>query len=521
MKHSNFHRLAAALAAFMLAFPQTALAADYTLYADSLKNLGVFYGTENGYELSRAPTRAEGVAMVVRLLGAEDEAQNNMSASLPFTDVPDWARGYVSYAYHTGLTAGVSTTQFGAESSMSAQMFVAFLLRSLGYAEAEGDFNYAHALTFAQSIGLIDEALFSELSSSTFTRGHAVRLSYAALKLPVQNSDALLAESLSAQGKLNQNLVNQFIENVITDAGSGASSVKPAGQPLTVAEVAERKESVVLLYCTVPGGTSQGSGIIVSADGLIVTNYHVVDGASAIKVLYDDGTSYTGTVTVEDYDADLDLALLKINSSGLPAATLGDSDSLRLGEQIVAIGNPYGLAGTVSDGIISSIRENELQITAAISSGSSGGALFNMKGEVVGVTYAGISEGENLGFAIPINKLSTLNQRRGLSLSEFSKETAVKNIPQNLRLAGRENGGIYLQWDEVSGADYYLVYYRTENANRYTLCTNRGVVSRFTHGDNYSAALSGLQSGVRYQFVVTSVTGGVQSSPSAALNISG
>ena len=177
---------------------------------------------------------------------------------------------------------------------------------------------------------------------------------------------------------------------------------------------------MILLCQTVEGATS-GSGIIISSDGTIVTNYHVIEGATSIQVGFDDGTTYTGAVYIQDYDADLDLAVLKIDKTGLQPVVLGDSDDIRLGEQVVAIGSPMGLFNTVSEGIISSIWQDEIQTTAAISHGSSGGALFNMQGEVIGVTYAGITEGENLGFAIPINLLEQLTEKKMLPLSEFTQ----------------------------------------------------------------------------------------------------
>ena len=162
---------------------------------------------------------------------------------------------------------------------------------------------------------------------------------------------------------------------------------------------------------------ASGSGFIISADGYIVTNNHVVDGATAVQVVVPGETDPIDAVVVGT-DATTDIAVLKIDRTDLPFVTLGDSDSLQVGELAVAIGNPFGeLAGSVTVGVISALdREisinnstyNLLQTDASINSGNSGGPLVNSYGEVVGITNAKVSEGEGIGFAIPINDIKTV-----------------------------------------------------------------------------------------------------------------
>ncbi len=158
-----------------------------------------------------------------------------------------------------------------------------------------------------------------------------------------------------------------------------------------------------------------GSGVILSADGLIVTNYHVVEGASTVKVILNTGKELQATM--EGGDLENDLALLRVTPNGetLTPALLGESSSLTVGEEVVAIGNPLGqLGGTVTNGIVSALdREIEidgvtmrlLQTNAAVNPGNSGGGLFNMYGELVGIVSAksSASNTEGLGFAIPID----------------------------------------------------------------------------------------------------------------------
>jgi S1-C subfamily serine protease len=149
-----------------------------------------------------------------------------------------------------------------------------------------------------------------------------------------------------------------------------------------------------------------GSGFFIGS-GKILTNAHVVEGAYSAKV-HSLSKTYK-EVTIIKRDDDLDLVVLEVNSVGEPIISLANDSDLRVGQRILAIGNPEGLERTVSDGLISAVRNSggmqEIQISAPISEGSSGGPLLNMQGSVIGVNYAGIDEGQNLNFAVGIKTL--------------------------------------------------------------------------------------------------------------------
>ena len=159
-----------------------------------------------------------------------------------------------------------------------------------------------------------------------------------------------------------------------------------------------------------------GSGVIISADGYIVTNHHVIENANTITVTLRDGTT-TYDATLIGSDADNDIALLKIDAEGLSPATFGDSSNIAVGDYVVAIGNPLGtLGGTVTDGIISALAREVtiedknmtlLQTNAQISPGNSGGGLFNANGELIGIVNAkdSATEVEGIAFAIPVNNV--------------------------------------------------------------------------------------------------------------------
>ncbi|HMU81033.1 MAG TPA: trypsin-like peptidase domain-containing protein, partial [Microthrixaceae bacterium] len=158
---------------------------------------------------------------------------------------------------------------------------------------------------------------------------------------------------------------------------------------------------------------SEGSGVIVGSDGVIVTNAHVVEAADTITVHLTDGRTFPGTVVAADRS--IDLAVVRVSgASGLPTLPLGNSDDLLLGEPAIAIGNPYGLGLTVSTGVVASTgrdvdapgggKQTYIQTDAAINPGNSGGALVNARGELIGINTFVHSAGEGIGFAIPVNR---------------------------------------------------------------------------------------------------------------------
>ena len=191
------------------------------------------------------------------------------------------------------------------------------------------------------------------------------------------------------------------------------------------------------------GATSEtvgsGSGVIVTSDGYIVTNNHVVEGADAIKVHLEDGTEYPATlIGTDSYTA---LAVIKIDATGLPAATLGNSGDMLVCDTVYAIGNPLGtLSGTATDGIISALEREItidgksmtlIQTSASINPGNSGGGLFDQYGDLIGLVVAKSSgsDVEGLGFAIPVDKV----------------ESVAKSLIKNGYVEGRPAAGIQIQ----------------------------------------------------------------------------
>ena len=221
-------------------------------------------------------------------------------------------------------------------------------------------------------------------------------------------------------------------QTVMYQAASGGSATSTSSTGGSLSDVASAVTPSVVVVTTEQivtdnyfwGGqqvlSGAGSGVILTTDGYIVTNYHVVEGAQQVTVTLHDDSTYTATVVGADQQSDI--ALLKIDATGLTPAVLGDSDSVQVGEVVIAVGNPMGtLGGTVTDGIVSalnrdiSVEGNEMtlmQTSAAISPGNSGGGLFNTNGELIGIVNAKYSDedAEGLGFAIPVNTMKTVVQ---------------------------------------------------------------------------------------------------------------
>jgi len=196
--------------------------------------------------------------------------------------------------------------------------------------------------------------------------------------------------------------------------------------------------SIVLIIVSDSSGREikTGSGFIVSSDGQIVTNYHVISGGHSAKAKLGSGAFFEveGALAVSRDD---DLAILKVAGTQLPALPLGDSDALTLGEHVVSIGSPLGLSGSVSDGIVSGLREEAgariIQTTAPASPGNSGGPLLNMSGQAIGVIAFKLRGGENLNFAVPIKAVRRLLDAGG----------QVRPLDSPVSPASRQNGNSF------------------------------------------------------------------------------
>lgn len=246
--------------------------------------------------------------------------------------------------------------------------------------------------------------------------------------------------------------------------------IPPEQQIKTATEIGELSDAVVKVEVVTNGNSyGTGSGFFYNNSGSFITNYHVINNAKSINIILNDESVYSGDVTIIGYDEEEDIAIIDTTISNNKYIELGDSDNAKQGDPIYVISSPLGLLNTLSTGVISSIRNGNIQISAPISRGSSGGVLLNEYGLAIGVTYAGYIEGENLGFAIPINKVKALDKSDSFALAELffnqflfrdnvwgSTKSEVMAIEGNPDISNNE--GILYSGKNIMGLDSYLLF---------------------------------------------------------------
>jgi len=213
----------------------------------------------------------------------------------------------------------------------------------------------------------------------------------------------------------------------------------------------------------------RGSGFVVSSDGAAITNYHVIRGAYRAGTKFGDGT-FAPVLGVAAYDPDHDVAVIKIQAASPPTLKLGNSDSIHIGDHILAIGSPLGLQNTVSEGIVSALRGNIIQMSAPISPGSSGGPVLNTNGEVVGISTLTAIAGQNLNFAAPINWVKRyLGQSSVRPLSEIAQENTVTQpiLTGSVSIPARQSRNWQFQFNPnvMSGAEVHGEIHSTGGLN--------------------------------------------------------
>lgn len=314
--------------------------------------------------------------------------------------------------------------------------------------------------------------------------------------------------------KWNKSFADTSVPGVFNFTGKVTGTTKKAyleltviARKLTVQEIAKKVDAVVLVENIGVKGkaVATGSGFIISSDGKFVTNYHVIQDAYSVEVVTNAGLRYK-TTGVLGYSKDKDIAILQMeNVSGLPTLELADSSSLTLAEDVVVIGSPLGLQNTVSTGIISALnREAEgrdgedIQISAPITHGSSGGPVFNSYGKVIGMAYAGMETQGNLNFVIPINEVKLF-----LSVTKLTTVTdASEAYLMRITAEKAYTGWIYIDWKDVYDASGYYLYWSNDGKKWNKMST------KYTRSN---AFFSGVANGEMKCFAVTYVVDGVES----------
>ncbi|MDP4094903.1 MAG: trypsin-like peptidase domain-containing protein, partial [Bacillota bacterium] len=463
--------------------------------ADFLNQKGILTGSNGDLMLNQKFPVEQLMTILARLSGEEATAKN-FKGTANFKDVPKsrWSAPYIAWAKSTGLAKGNSDGTIGYKDNVTAQRLAAFLLRILGY----DDVAYKDVMQASKDLGLFD--LVSVYSSEQLLRGDVAKIIYQALYTHIKGGD-----------KLGVKL------GLVTDTEEAEL------EPADISKISSPAVVYIEVYDSSNQLSATGSGFIVDKSGKIVTNYHVISQAASAKVYLVDGTTYN-VASVLAYNKDRDVAVLKINGSNLPTVVLGDSGSVMNGQKVVAIGSPKGMQNSISSGLISNkdrIIENQhyLQTDAAISPGSSGGALLNYKAEVVGVTCAMLLDSQNINLAIPINDIKQyINGSMNISLADLSKMNKPA-VPTGLRIKATSSDRIDIGWDQVSGADYYYVYYSDYPNGPFCYFDNDdGSKMAIHYKGDYSTYLMDIDSNTTVYFKVTAVTNGVESDFSSVIS---
>ena len=226
------------------------------------------------------------------------------------------------------------------------------------------------------------------------------------------------------------------------------------GQVLSAEQIYEKVNDavvVVLSYDYSDNLTSQGSGVVLNYKGYVVTNYHVLSGNERLEIIH--GEDVIPYVDIIGIDVEKDILILKIEDKKFPAIKTGEVKSLKVGQRVYAIGSPMGFENTISEGIVSGLRsyeelrKNYIQITASISSGSSGGAVVNDKGELIGISTLTSKVGQNLNFAIPIDEVLKVE------IGSYSKDDRYKDFELLNKGLNAERKGNYQE-----AINYYSRY---------------------------------------------------------------
>ena len=272
-----------------------------------------------------------------------------------------------------------------------------------------------------------------------------------------------------------------------------------------------RKEDAVVYIQT---NKMQGSGVVLSANGLIATNFHLIENASAMQFIFNNGSIYQGKTTIVGLDPQQDIALLKIEKKDLTPARI--SQQYAVGDPVTAIGSPLGVRNTATEGNISGFDQDIISTTAVIAKGSSGGGLFDASGRLIGMTS---SYGNGQYHSIPMANVLQVPQDLSIPLSELKNYPYTPTAPKNLRFV-KKNNYAYISWSPVCGADHYYVYTSNSENGTYKKLKNSSLKSDIWYWGFPQAFGISINPKKPYYMKVSAVVKGVETPLSPPLKIS-
>lgn len=429
--------------AFALDAPEESPAATPESCANTLYALGLMQGTgrnEDGtpiFELNRSLKRDEAITMLVRLLGAEDAALSETHTT-PFTDVEDWAKPYVGYAYAMGYTNGDGPSTFGGNEDVTASQYITFVLRALGYTSGK-DFAWDSAWTLSDPLGLTS----GEYGIDTvFLRGNVALISMNALSQTKKGSAATLLSSLLENGAVTQ--------DAITAAGLTSLLTEKV---MDTSEISAKSSGAVFIITSYDKAGSElksGNGFFINESGVAVTNYSLIKDASSATITTTKGKSFK-VLGIFDFDESKDLAIIQVEGEGFDALTL-ETAALTGNETVFSLFFPRSGVSTIEKGSVTAASEevggvSYVKSSVEVPEASSGAPLLNAYGRIVGVYSS--KNGLNLSLSCAaINSLSREGYRMFSKEAGYKDFTAVPDFGAYLGFEGTGsssgNGGLFL-----------------------------------------------------------------------------
>lgn len=272
----------------------------------------------------------------------------------------------------------------------------------------------------------------------------------------------------------------------------------------------KKEDSVVYIQTN----RMQGSGVVLSSNGLIATNFHILRDATAMQFIFNDGNIYQGKTTIVGLAPEKDIAILKIEKKGLTPALI--SNQYQVGDAVTAIGSPHGVRNTATTGTISGFDQDVISSTAVITNGNSGGGLFDASGKLIGITSF---YGNGQYFSIPMSLVQQVPQDLSMPLSQMKTYAYTASAPKNLRYT-KKNNYAYVSWSPVYGAEHYYVYTANSEKGSYKKLKNSTLGSDIWYwGFPQSFGIS-INPKRAYYMKVSAVVNGVETPLSAPLKIS-
>jgi len=328
---------------------------------------------------------------------------------------------------------------------------------------------------------------------------------------PVEGTSKPIAPAAPPARQSKQQASSQSVSpNVTLDLSKSRPLVASPRKDIPTIAKAANGAIVTIVMADNDKPIAQGTGFVVAPDGVIVTNYHVIANGNVALVKFSNGAVFAADGVLAA-DKKRDLAVIKIHGRTFRTLVLGNSDQIQIGEEVVAIGNPQGLELTVSNGLLSGVRTDEeaggkfLQTTAPITHGSSGGPLFNMAGEVVGITTLGSEGAGNLNFAIPVNDAKRLLSIQSATLQNLPNEAeppkeSPKVLPtlpsedQNMNLPAYENYQELLKASDLTVmTGTYACFYDDSESNKRFFVISAHLIGKHTMTAAINSFVDGVQ----------------------------